>query len=306
MADGSSGGDTVGTMLEVCVTMEDGVRIWTASSGSGPPLLLCHGGPGAFDTLEPLAALVDDVVTVHRWDQRGAGRSQRTGPYTISRFVADIECLREHFGYERWIVGGHSWGASLALLYAQSHPDRVDGVIYLAGTGLEWWPHYRQRYGRERQVRLGPVRAQRLADLAGRDRSEAEEREFRQLQTVVEFSDPARAELLAEQVVDADLRHEMNLEVNAAINAELKARPLADEVARCARVTAPVLIVDCAGDVRPVDATDSLAEALPDVHRVRLDTGHHPWMEQPDDIRSVLVNFLEAEVSSRETPETDA
>lgn len=274
------------------VVMDDGTRIWATSSGTGRPLLLCHGGPGAFDTLAPLAALVEDVATVHRWDQRGAGRSDRTGPFTVRRFVADMERLREHFGYACWAVAGHSWGATLALEYTLQHPQRVDAVVYLAGTGLQWWPCHRQRYDQRRRRRLGPDRSRRLAELAGRDRSDEEERELQLLTTVVEFADPAAAARLAAQVVEAWQPYGLNRKVNAAITAELKARSPADEAARCAQLTAPVLIVDCAADVRPVEATDTLAAALPGATRVALDTGHYPWLEQPEELRTVLVDFL--------------
>ena len=87
------------------------------------PLLLCHGGPGGYDYLEPVAALVDDLAEVHRFDQRGGGRSTPGGPWTVAALVDDMETLRRRFGHERWIVGGHSWGAHLALFYALAHPE---------------------------------------------------------------------------------------------------------------------------------------------------------------------------------------
>lgn len=290
--------DTGGPMTEARVKVDDGVRLWTACTGDGPPLLLCHGGPGAFDTLELLAELIGEVATVHRWDQRGAGRSDREGPYTIERFIADMECLREHFGYERWTLGGHSWGANLALMYAQHHPSRVNAVVYIAGTGLEWWPHFRRRYGQERRRRLGAARARRLAELAGLDRTDDQAYEFRYLHTLVEFSDPSTAPELADQVVAEDLRFEMNLEVNEALNAQVKARSLEADVELCRRIDVPVLVVDCAGDVRPVDATDSLVAALPDVQRVRIATGHYPWLERPGELQALLHDFLETKVAA--------
>jgi pimeloyl-ACP methyl ester carboxylesterase len=64
---------------------DDGCRLWTTRTGTGEPLVLCHGGPGFWDTFEDLAGLLADVAAVHRWDQRGCGRSERRGPYTVAR-----------------------------------------------------------------------------------------------------------------------------------------------------------------------------------------------------------------------------
>ena len=288
------------------VTVDDGVGLWTMSSGAGPPLLLCHGGPGAFDTLGPVAGMADDLVRVHRWDQRGAGRSDPQGPFTIARFLADMEQLREHWGYRRWTVGGHSWGAMLALLYAQEHPERVDAVLYLAGTGLEWWPAHRRRFEEERIRRLGPHRARRLAELAAKDRTAEEEREHLHLQAVVQFADDAHADELASQVVEEDLRHPWSPAVNEQLTTELKALSLAALEQRCRRIPAAVLVVDCVGDARPAEATDSLVAALPRVQRVRIDAGHYPWLEAPEQLRTVLRDFLQVRAPRRHTIATVA
>ena len=129
--------------VEELVSVDDGARLWTASSGVGPAVALCHGGPGMADYLKPLAEMIEDLATVHRWDQRGAGRSDRSGPYSVGRSVADLDALRVHFGHERWALIGHSWGANLAILYAQRHPDRVTelvlaSVVTTTAREIEW------------------------------------------------------------------------------------------------------------------------------------------------------------------------
>jgi len=57
---------------EEWVVADDGATLWTATTGSGPPLVLCHGGPGWWSHEAPVAAMVDDLVTVHRWAHRDA------------------------------------------------------------------------------------------------------------------------------------------------------------------------------------------------------------------------------------------
>jgi proline iminopeptidase len=66
------------------------------------------------------------------FDQRGAGRSTPLGELrdnTTPHLIADIERLREHLGLGRWLVFGGSWGSTLALAYAEAHPDRCQGLV---------------------------------------------------------------------------------------------------------------------------------------------------------------------------------
>ena len=102
----------------------NGVQLWTIRQGEGVPVMLGSGGPGCCDYLSPVAEMIDDLVHVYRWEQRGCGRSEAKPPYDLATCIADLEGLRNHFGFERWIIGGHSWGADLSLAYAIEHPER--------------------------------------------------------------------------------------------------------------------------------------------------------------------------------------
>jgi proline iminopeptidase len=115
----------------------NGTRLWLTESGAGPPVMLLSGGPGCCDYLEPVAALIDDLVHVYRFEPRGCGRSSPEGPHDLATQLNDLDALRQFLGYERWIVGGHSWGAFFALAYALEFPEHTDAVIYLSGTGLQ-------------------------------------------------------------------------------------------------------------------------------------------------------------------------
>jgi proline iminopeptidase len=67
----------------------------------------------------------------------GCGRSQRRGPYTLARFIADLDTVRDRLGGPAVNLLGHSWGATLALLYTLRHPDRVSRLVYVRGTGID-------------------------------------------------------------------------------------------------------------------------------------------------------------------------
>ena len=132
----------------------DGAMIWTTQSGHGFPVMLCNGGPGCCDYLEPVAEMVDDVASVIRFEQRGCGRSESVPPYNIATCLSDLENIREDYGFEQWIIGGHSWGADLALMYTREHASRVAGLICISGGRVhndrEWHKEYERRKDEER------------------------------------------------------------------------------------------------------------------------------------------------------------
>jgi proline iminopeptidase len=123
----------------------DGHDIHVESVGreGGIPAVYLHGGPGS--GCQPDHRRLFDPERFHAvlFDQRGAGRSRPKGRRehnTLPHLIADMETIRTKFGFEQWMVVGGSWGATLALAYAQAHPDRVSGIVLRAtflGTRAE-------------------------------------------------------------------------------------------------------------------------------------------------------------------------
>lgn len=279
------------------VRLADGVRLWTAAStlAGAPALVLLHGGAGMWDYLEPLAATVTDLVTTHRYDQRGCGRSSPHTEHSLSRYVADLEELRTAWGHERWTLFGHSSGAALALAYAATHPEVVDALVWCSGTGLDW-PSHRDEHQQHARARLTDDQGARRDELARRGqrgRTWEEEVEWRSLCWLPDFADtpevPERARAAAETPLP------LNLDANAAFNAELDARSTAAELAECARVRAPVLVLRGAEDPRPIAGVHALVRAVPSAELVVVEgAGHQPWVERPQETRDVLRAFLSA------------
>ncbi|MGJ4968810.1 MULTISPECIES: prolyl aminopeptidase [unclassified Bradyrhizobium] len=122
-----------------------GHQIYVESSGcaAGIPAVYLHGGPGS--GCQPDHRRLFDPERFHAvlFDQRGAGRSRPARSRdnnTLPDLIADMEAIREKFGFDRWIVAGGSWGATLALAYTQAHPTRVTGLVLRAtflGTRAE-------------------------------------------------------------------------------------------------------------------------------------------------------------------------
>jgi len=112
----------------------DGHTLYIEECGNpeGRPVVFLHGGPGA-----GLSRYHRRFFDPARWrvvlfDQRGAGQSTPFASLeanTTQHLVADIEKIREHLGIRRWLVFGGSWGSTLALAYAQAHPESVTGLV---------------------------------------------------------------------------------------------------------------------------------------------------------------------------------
>ena len=137
----------------------NGGSLWTCESGqfNARPVLLCNGGPGCCDYLKPVADLIDDKCRVIRFELRGCGCSTEDGLYDLATAIGDIERLRLHYGIDHWIIGGHSWGANLAFVYAMTHPERVRALLYIAGNGIQNDRNWNEEYHRnldERGERL--------------------------------------------------------------------------------------------------------------------------------------------------------
>jgi proline iminopeptidase len=129
---------------------DDNQIYWEASGNpDGKPALYLHGGPGSGIMTGYRRWFNPDRFMVVSFEQRGCGRSrplvspENLATNTTQALITDIEALREHLGIERWLVTGASWGTTLALAYAQAHPNRVSEIVLFAITNttpheVEW------------------------------------------------------------------------------------------------------------------------------------------------------------------------
>ena len=108
------------------------IHVEEAGNPKGKPVIFVHGGPGG--GIEPMYR---QYFNPEKWriilfDQRGCGQSTpfaELNGNTTWDLVSDMEKIREHLHIEKWVVFGGSWGSTLSLAYAQSHPERVKGII---------------------------------------------------------------------------------------------------------------------------------------------------------------------------------
>ena len=126
-----------------------GHAIYFEESGNpdGKPCIFVHGGPGGGSSPEARQFFDPEHYRIVVFDQRGCGQSRPHASLeanTTWHLVADMERLRNDWGIERWLVFGGSWGSTLALAYAQTHPDRVTelvlrGIFLLRPQEIHWF-----------------------------------------------------------------------------------------------------------------------------------------------------------------------
>ncbi|MDC0749081.1 prolyl aminopeptidase [Polyangium mundeleinium] len=114
---------------------------------TGKPVVFLHGGPGGGSDAKQRRFFDPAHYRIVLFDQRGCGKSTPHASLednTTWHLVSDIERLREHLGIERWQVFGGSWGSTLALAYAEKHPERVTelvlrGIFLLRKWEIDWF-----------------------------------------------------------------------------------------------------------------------------------------------------------------------
>src|SRR3954447_20749691 len=114
----------------------------TVGTPTGTPALWLHGGPGTGSSAASRRLFDPAAYRAVLMDQRGCGRSRPLADSadadlsanTTDHLIRDVEALREHLGIDRWVVAGASWGVTLALTYAQRHPERVRAMVLAAVT----------------------------------------------------------------------------------------------------------------------------------------------------------------------------
>ena len=280
-------------MTQEQVILINGVRLWTAVQGEGLPMVLCHGGPGGYDYLQSVADMVTDLCQVVRYDQRGSGRSQPIGPYDVSTFVDDLEGLRRHFNFERWIVGGHSWGAGLALAYAVRFPARTSAVLHIAGRGIDLRWH--EEYSKNRLNLLSESEREEYQHLRSqRERAKGVDRErifdrLRALSRKTDVFDPNCVENLPN--FDA---YPVSDEANEKVGADWKSYTTDAKFQQSVYdLPMPVLFLHGACDPRPSHFIETLASKLPRSTFASIpESGHYPWVEKPDEVKASLRQFV--------------
>jgi proline iminopeptidase len=261
--------------------------------GSGPTIVLLAGGPGASsDYLLPLAGMLAETHRVVLPQGRGMGRSTVSrydaGTINFPAYVADIDALHAHISVGQWSVLGHSWGAWWALGYVAAHPEHVAALALLDGT----YPDAATVKTRSEQRAAARSLEQNTAlsywSEPQRIADDPEKANFERFKAMLPsfFYDRSKGEQYVRDLSPGDF--------SAAVTRLLQAdTPKVYElVPRLRGSPVPTLIMQGQQDLLG-DSGPQLHTLLPNSKLVFIpESGHLPWIEQPQEFRANLLAFL--------------
>lgn len=268
----------------------NGVRLYTRQVGTGPLVIVLHGGPGAHhDYLRPQYDDLASGRTLYYYDQRGGGQSPVPRETAVGwrEHVADLDAIRESLTLERLTLCGYSWGGLLALLYYLEHPAQVERLALVSPAGIA--AAYRQQFEEEFARRMSSpeiVRerdALRSSGLRERDPAAYQRRAF-ELSVAGYFRD------------FQDAKHLTPFRVNARTQqavwdslGEYDLRPRLRDASRSPFPVSRILH----GTFDPIPIASS-RELAPLIHAelTELPVGHCPHVEATDQFVRALDSFL--------------
>jgi proline iminopeptidase len=289
---------------EGTIAADDGTRLFYRVEGAGPhTLVVVHGGPG--NSLESVRLDLAPLARGRRviyYDQRGNGRSDlvdREDRLAIALHIADLEAIRRHFGLERMVLLGNSWGGLLVSAYAAAHPERVERMI-LHAPAPPTIGYLREMSGRVRRravERMGPAGLWRFAEAAAPVAWQSSGDPlatcgafmriiFRLYVFDPEADIPFRGSV-CDGPVEAVRRQRW---VNEVIWRSLGEYDLRRDVER---VAAPVLVIHGAADVIPLAGSRDWAAHFPNGRLLVVErSGHLVHLERPDAFFPAVEAFL--------------
>jgi len=265
-------------------THDEGPLIGGRRAGSGPPVLLLHGGPGlGFEYLRDLAEELAQENDVAWYQQRGQEPSAVGVPYTVAADVEDARRVLDALGWEQAYVVGHSWGGHLALHVAEAMPERLLGVLAvdpLGSVGDGRWPEFDEEMFRRTPEEVRE-RARELDELSMAGKADDElALEGMRLVWPAYFADPEKAPPMPELRI-ASAR---SAEMLPSIEAELPALE-----AGLSSIRVPVGFVHGSRSPMPLAASTDAAERIPGAWvEVVEGAGHFVWVEAPGAVRAAL------------------
>jgi proline iminopeptidase len=250
-------------------------ELFYAEVGEGLPCLMMHGGLGFDHTyLHPWLDPLGDVMRLVYYDHRGNGRSGRP-PWetlTFEQLCADADALREHLGFEKVSVMGHSLGGIIALEYALRYPERLECLILLdTAPSLDYWEDEVEENAR----RKGATPEQLEALSADQEDNEEFVRAWKLIEPLYfQAYEPALAERALANTV-------FSVEAN---NAQASFLEGWDVTPRLGEIGAATLVVVGRDDIIcPPSQARRLHDGIPYSNLIVIEqSGHFLWLEEPE------------------------
>ena len=250
-----------------------------------------HGGPGMGSHANASAAF---APLAGRWplisyDARGSGRSGAVPPYSHAQWVADLDGVREHYGLERFILTGGSYGGYIALEYVLAHPDRVSHLILRDTAASHKYEDQAKATALARAAEFPSIDADDLDRIFAGDMASDEEfrRVFASIAPLYDADyDPERTRAWVDRITFRAATH------NWAFSKNVPAFDLTD---RLGEITVPTLVVVGRHDwITPLAASEEIAAGIPNARlEIFENSGHSPQQEEHEKFVRVVREFLE-------------
>jgi proline iminopeptidase len=271
----------------------NGVELFFSDSGTenAPVIVFLHGGPGYNSySFQDIAGEYLEQYRVIYLDQRGCGRSSEPAPeamnYTIDALVGDLEAVREFLGIDSWTPLGHGFGALLALEYARRFGQHTEKVIT-----VNPWIHYPELS----QVLLES--AARLSEHTLTDIPEKSEDRIEKAFTMVNSTD------LISRLHFPNPQSRLRLEFSDAESTLLAGGTMQEMLVfnglwdfeypnYLADISKPILVIAGIYDRTAYPSQTDWLVDLAGADLVELETGHYPWLEQPEEFANAISNFI--------------
>jgi proline iminopeptidase len=285
------------------VDSTDGVRLFYQVQGTGPrETVVLHGGPGL-----SLRYLLPDLQPLVRsrsliaYDQRGSGRStipKEDRHISLDKHVGDLEAIRRHFSVERLTLIGHSWGATVATHYALRHPSRVARLLLIDPMPPRKDP-WEQRFAEAVSRGWGHVTQKEIerldAEILKADDPIPACRRFFQLYAGPYFADRSKAQSSKGDPC-ADPPEALRAWTRTAQLTLGSLGPDYDWRALLKVLKQPTLIIHGDKDPIPIESAREWSASLPNGRLLVMpNTGHFPFVEQPDVFFAAAERFLSGE-----------
>lgn len=260
--------------------------------GAGRPLLMLHGGLGLDHTyLRPWLDPLGDVAELVYFDFYGNGRSGALDQWERvtdnTPWIEQVDALREHLGLDQVVLFGHSYGGYVAQEYAVRHPERVAALVLVTTAPVIDYLDVIRRNAHERGT---PEQVRAVEDELFSGRPAADDQSWRRLWNTIlplyfkDFDPEVARRMDARTVYSA-----------AGFNAgHVKALAGFDMVGKLAAVQVPALVIGAAHDwiIVADKGPERIHRELPDSEYVLFDTGHFPFIEQPEAFNQVVSGWL--------------
>ncbi len=270
----------------------NGVKLFYQMIGSGPPLMLMHGGLGAdHSSYLPQFLEIADEWTLILYDHRGNGLSRpiEWEGVTHDTWAADADALREHLGYEKMSLLGHSYGGFLAQEYAARYPERLEALVLLC-TAPAW--DYGDIIQANARARARTPEAIAAVDEALSDEPVAEDADFRRILKALAPLYFHRPEEFPEHV--ASFLADTVFSAAAWNHCSLVCLPEFNVMDELPKIHVPTLILSGADDwITPAEQGKRIHEAMPHSELVIFEkSGHVPNIEEQELFFKALREWL--------------